>query len=190
MTALFFDFGSKLSSVNFHASLMDDKIERNNLIKGEYNSIEFPVVFKQSRGKRINDIIDTGLVNLYLISSRFKKILIDNELTGWKTYPVIIIDKKDVEIAGYHGLSITGRSGPIFYDKSSLFEKRRVPNGPLRQFYKGEFVEDWDGSDFFVPDMTIGICVSNKAADVLKKNKITNMHLVNLSEIEVNLNLL
>src|SRR3989304_5749304 len=71
------------------------------------------------------------------------------------------------------------------YQKSEIIEKRLVPHGPLCKYYKGLVIDDWDGSDFFTPEGTYATFVSKKAADVLKKNKITNLNLENLADYQV-----
>jgi hypothetical protein len=161
-----------------------------NLITGKYKGIDFPVIFKQDSGKNFTDILDTGWSSFYLISDRMKSILEENHLTGWKTFPIKLYNKKGVEIFGYHGLSITGRCAPTDYRKSEIIEKRLVPTGPIGKYYKGIVVDEWDGSDFFIPEGTTRPLVSKKAAEILKKNKITNLYLKNISECEMNVNFL
>lgn len=160
--------------------------DEHRLIQGDYNDISFPVVFKQEYGKKLQDILDTGWPSLYLISDKTKTVLEDNDLTGWETFDVKVLDKQDKEIQGYYGLSITGRCGEIDYGKSEIIEKRLVPNGPVSKYYKGLHVglNKWDGNDFFLPEKYFGIITTQRAAEVLKKNKLTNIRLENLAEIE------
>jgi hypothetical protein len=187
----FFRLGSKLLSSTFQAGPVNLKEDEDgisdhlNLIEGKYNGINFPVIFKQDYGKNLTDILDTGHAGLFLISNRMKKILEDDQLTGWKTFSIKLYDKKENEILGYHGFSVTGHSSPINYEKSEIIEKRRVPTGPLCKFYRGVFVDNLDGMDFFIPDTTKFIFITEKAADILTKNKITNMRLENLVDMEM-----
>lgn len=189
----FFDFGSKLvsSTVQAHPiGLKDDENGKGShlkLIKGDYKGIVFPVIFKQEYGKKLTDILDTGHASLFLISDRMKTILEENKLTGWKTFPIKLYDKKGKEITGYHGFSITGYCGPTNYEKSVIIEKKHVPTGPICQYYKGLSIDKWDGTDFFTPEGTYETFITKKAADVLKKNKISNMYLKNLADIETDI---
>lgn len=185
----FFDFHSKFvsSTVQAHPVGIHDHW---NLIKGNYKGIDFPVIFKQEYGKNLKDILDTGAASLYLISERMKNILEENLLTGWQTYPIKLYDKRENEILGYHGFSITGKCGPTIYDNCEIIEKRRVPNGPICKFYKGVFIDEWDGSDFFTPEKTYNTFITKKTADILKKNKITNLELENLAEMEIEVNII
>ncbi|QQS28144.1 MAG: hypothetical protein IPM47_14890 [Sphingobacteriales bacterium] len=197
-TKNFYSFGSKLSLSTVQAHPIGLKefhpIDPNKkyfydelrLVQGDYSDISFPVIFKQEYGKKLEDVLDTGWACLYLISDKMKTILEENGLTGWKTFEAKVLDKQGKEIEGYHGLSITGRCGEIDYNKSEIIEKRLVPNAPLGKYYKGLHVglDKWDGSDFFLPEKYFGTIVTNRVAEVLKKNKITNVRLENLAEIE------
>lgn len=183
-----FSFGSKLvsSTVQAHAIGLkrneDGSNDHWNLSKGNYKGINFPVIFKQDSGKNFTDILDTGWPGLFLISDRLKGILEENRLTGWQTFPIKLYDKKGNEISGYHGFSIIGHSGPTNYEKSEIIETRHVPTGPICHYYKGVRVDNWDGTDFFTPDKTYHNFISKRAAEILKKNKITNLRLENLAE--------
>lgn len=190
----FYRIDSKLSSSTFQAHsigldkvLFSDNLAAEwHLILGDYSGISFPVVFKQEYGKKLQDILDTGWPSLYLISDKMKAVLEENALTGWKTFAVKVLDKQGQAIQGYHGLSITGRCGKIDYNKSEIIEKRLVPTGPLVKYYKGLHIglDEWDGTDFFLPEKYFGIMTTQAAAEALKKNKLTNIRLENLAEIE------
>jgi hypothetical protein len=134
--------------------------------------------------------LDTGWAGLYLISDHLKEILQENNLTGWKIFPIILYDKKKQEIAGYNGFSTVGRCGPINRQKSEIIEKRFVPTGPIVKFYKGLYIglDQWDGTDFFIPDQTYGTIITERAANVLQRNKITNVRLENLADVESHVN--
>jgi hypothetical protein len=160
--------------------------DEHRLIRGDYTDISFPVVFKQEYGNKLQDILDTGWASLYLISDKMITVLEENALTGWKTFAVKVLDKQGQEISGYHGLSITGRCGKIDYSKSEITEKRLVPNGPLAKYYKSLHIslDEWDGTDFFLPGKTLWTIMTRTAAEALKKNKLTNIKLENIAEIE------
>ena len=197
MSHMFFEFRSKLVMTSVQAEgyglkVTEDLNQYNNLIKGDYENITFPVIFKQAFGKKYTDILDTGRVNLYLISDRLKKILEENELTGWKTFPIRLYDKKENEIFGYNGFSITGHCDPIDYSKSEIIEKKYASNGPIVKLYKGKFfnLNSWNGTNFFSPRGKLNIFIDKKTADLLKRNKITNLNLINLAEAEVDVKVL
>lgn len=190
----YYSLGEKLSGATFQAhptnlNFKEDEKGFDDVIRllmGNYEGIEFPVVFKQAYGKRLDDVIRTGHAILFLISDKMKALLEENALTGWKTFAVKVLDKQGQAIQGYHGLSITGRCGKIDYNKSEIVEKRLVPNAPLGKYYKGLYVglDNWDGSDFFLPEKYFGTIITSRAAEVLKKSKLTNIRLENLAVIE------
>jgi len=183
----FFDFTSKLVTTTFQASAIGiPKDGARNLTLGEYSGIDFPVIFMQGYGHKLTDILDTGYVSFYLISDRMKTILEENGLTGWKCFPIRLFDKKKNEVLGYHGFSITGCCGPIDDKKATIIEKRRAPDWPIRKFYKGLYVglDKWDGTDFFIPEKSVWPIITKRTADLLKKNKITNLRMENLADIE------
>lgn len=187
--ASFYDFISKpvLTTLTFvPKSINLRNYEERKLIRGDYREINFPIVYEHERGKKIRDILNTGFSSLYLISDRFKEILETNHITGWKSYPVKLLDKMGNEVKGYHGFSITGRCGPIDYSRSEIIEKRYVPEGPLCKLYKGTYIglDEWDGSDFFLPIDSIKIVITERALKILKNNKITNIDIVNLADEE------
>ena len=163
--------------------------DQNNLIVGNYENVDFPVIFRQSMGKKLCDLLDTEWVSFNLISDRFVKLLEENECTGWKTYPVRVFDKKGIEIFGYQGLSIIGRSGQIDYNKSTIIEKQLVLGGPLVKRYKGKYfdIDTWDKNDFFVPRGTKMVIITEKVAKLIKKNKLTNVYLKNLVDVETSI---
>ena len=190
----FFSFSSKLSSSTYQVSAIsldknedsESTFDEHNLIKGVYDGISFPVVFQHIRGKKLCDILDTGWTSLYLISDRLRSTLEQSDLSGWKSFPIEIIGERGIEIKGYFGLSITGRSGPINYRKSKVILKRITPSSPLSKFYKGLYIdrESWDGSDFFLPEKNYGLIITGKTVEILKRNKFTNIDITDLSEIE------
>ncbi len=157
-----------------------------NLIRSKYEGINFPVVFKQTSGKKITDILASGWPGLLLISDKLRNLLVENHLNGWKTYPVVLKDKNENLIEGYHGFSVTGISGRKSYTNAPIIETRYVPQGPIVKLYKGANIDlsKWDGSDFFVPEGTTGIIVTKKVAKLLKSNKISNLSLECVAEDE------
>lgn len=186
----FFDFRSQLLSSTVQAYAVglekgENGIDNHwNLIKGIYQGIKFPVIFKQECGEKLKDILDTGWPSLYLISDRLKTILEEDDITGWKAFPIELYDKKNNEISGYHGFSIIGQCSHTNYDNCEVIERRLVPHGPVCKFYKGVSIENWDGSDFFTPEETYETFITKKAADVLRRKKITNLRLINLADSE------
>lgn len=163
-----------------------DLLERGGDLK-----LQSAIVFQHVGGKILSDFMDTGWGILYLISDRLKQILEEHKLTGWKCFPVEILDKKGYRIDKvYHGFSITGRCGPIDFGKSEVIEKRLVPNGSLSTYFRGMYpgLGTWDGSDFFLPREYGGTIVAARARDILLRHKVTNIRFENLATMEIGTN--
>lgn len=181
-------FGSTFSQTPICVSNEKLNWETNcRIVKGDYTGVDLPVIFKQSSGKKWTDILSPNSISMYVVSQRFIELLEKTDITGWKSYPVKILDKEEKEIRGYVGFSILGRSGAVDYSKSGVYEKQLVPNGTKTKYYKGLYIDlsQWDGSDFFIPESTLNIIISEKVRQLIKKHKITNTDIQNLAEYEI-----
>ena len=67
-----------------------------------------------------------------------------------------------------------------------MIEKRRIPEAPLKKYYKGLYVgfDKWDETDFFLSAGYMGIIITERVAVALKDSKLTNVSLENLAEFE------
>jgi hypothetical protein len=153
---------------------------------GNYDRITFPVTFHHRYGNKLGDLMNTGLVVLYLISDRMRALFEQEGFTGWQTFPVVIYDKKGVEVPGYHGFSVTGRCGPIDYTRCEVVTRRYVPHGPEVRFCKGLYVglDQWDGSDFFMPPAYYGTICTARVVEAVRRAKLTLIDFRNLADIQ------
>lgn len=145
----------------------------SRLILGDYNDIQLPVIYNEikggSSGKKMRDILDTRYPPLYLISDRFKNVLEECGITGWKSYPIALFDKKGNPVNGYNGFSITGRAGKM----------QKYDQLPLECGYSVDAdgyyfdINTWDGSDLFNTEGSWHIIASERFIKVLVDNKIT-----------------
>lgn len=185
----FYQLGCKLQLVSFqigHFNVPDKWLDRHRLRRGDYQGLDFPIVYEYLQGRKLRDVLEDGGGGLAVISDCFKQVLIDYGLTGWQTYPVEIYDKNIQLVPGYHGFSVLGRCGPVDKKASSIIQKRYVTHGPLVEVCKGVYPDmtQWDGSDFFVPTDHVYMFISPKAYKVLKKEKITNLRFEHLPDAE------
>ena len=155
------------------------------LLVGDYEGIKFPAVFIHYRGRRWEDILGVGWPPLYVISEKIKNIFEKNNLTGWKTFPVEVLDKRKRKIEGYYGMTITGKCGPVDNSKSEIvLSQDSYFLG--EKAYKGYYIglDKWDGSDFFIPEEDSWLIGSQKVVDVFKENQIKRLKPVNLADVE------
>ncbi|MBK9163587.1 MAG: hypothetical protein IPM21_06650 [Acidobacteria bacterium] len=157
------------------------------LLRGEFDSIPMPVEFVQRSGNVFGDVLDTSSAILFLISDRFVNALESEGLSGWGRFNVEITKKNGEHVSGYHGLYVTGRSGPIDLSNSIRVKKRVVNDGPISNYYLGLNVrpDQWDGSDFFLPQGHFGIFISQRAAEALSNGKFSNLFLQDSTKIEI-----
>lgn len=143
-----------------------------------------PVAVRHARGEALpGDIVWTGMVVPLIVSQRFIDILLDNRFTGWGTYPVEVYSKSGELLRGYYGFCISGRCGPIEYEKSQVIYED-MPGGRVPS-YKGLYFEPgtWDGSDFFMPSDRGGWKFTLEPVKrALQKAKIRNIRFDRLDE--------
>ena len=84
-------------------------------------------------------------------------------ITGWRTYPIELYDKKGNQTNGYCGFSVVGSGGSL-----GNLEQRRKDHVSRLQF----FIDQWDGSDFFMFENTLHLLTTQKVKDLFKKNKV------------------
>lgn len=145
-----------------------------------------PLIFdfkKGASGSTAYDFVGTTLPPLKLISDRVVEVL--RSFSGWSTYPVEVYGKKGERIPGYHGLSITGRCGPI--DDSRSQPRIRPPASPAGRATRewiGLYFDPatWDGSDLFLPRGSGGTFVTEAVKTALERARITNVQFTPLTE--------
>lgn len=166
-----------------------DKLVLGDVIDSKIN---FPIEFKWLSGSNECDLISCGSAFTYLISDKFLDVLRNYNFSGWDIFPVKVFDKNKNILRGYNGLSIIGRSGEI---NNNLSIKKRIESKSSNQkgyeSYFGKFFDlnSWDGSDFFIPNGTFLIYVTENVRKALEKEELSNIEFKSISEIE-NLNLL
>jgi hypothetical protein len=184
----FYKMTSLLSAKAFQAQIVQpQKGIEVKLTRGDYSNLDFPIIFKQAHGVDMQDLIDTGWPNLFLISERMRNFLEINQFSGWKVYDIKLIGKDKNDITGYSGFSITGRTGKVNFDASRIIQKQRNANAPLTTFFEGLFfdLKDWDKSDFFLPsNYNITIIPENVALAIMKL-KLKNVAFSKLITLQI-----
>ena len=145
-------------------------------------------------GKKFWDVVTAGKGLLYAVSEKVVKLLKDNNLTGCKFYPITIKDHEDLS---YYLLTITGRCGAFDISKSKVMETIEYPASVIQNsdivIPKGKFsimkgfyfpLESWDGCDFFSPEGSGKIIVTERVKNLFKKHNITNVVFQDLEEEE------
>jgi hypothetical protein len=136
-------------------------------------------------GKTIYDLVGIGYVSPYLLSGKVIRLLMENNVTGWKTYPCILYDKFGKIIDGYSLFSVTGKCGVIDNSKSEILLKQ-YPSGAFGKVRKGLYfhLDTLDGSDIFSPDGTTFTLVTDRVRKLLLKNRVTNISFICITDLE------
>jgi hypothetical protein len=152
--------------------------DAEGLIYGTFRPAD-PVVYHYADGHVLGDLIGTTMPGRYLISDRVVEVLKAGGFKGWLVYPVrIVVDESNQEIPGYHGLSITGRCGPP--DDSQSSKVREGHFIKLRGLYLDD--ETWDGSDIFLVEGTLYICLTAAVYDAIVSLNPKTLRLIPLDE--------
>jgi hypothetical protein len=184
----FYLFGSGSSKTPVTVSSDDLVYETSReMARGNFSSVELPISFNQVSGKKWTDLLNPSSVGLYLVSSKFADLLDKNNISGWKSFPIVLKNKEGEIVTGYSGFSVIGESGPPDFSKCEVFEKQLVPDGRRTRYYKGLYIglEEWDGSDFFVPRNTLFIVITARVKLLLEQASITNVVFQNLAEFDI-----
>lgn len=146
--------------------------------KGNYpDYLVFPIVYRNEGGTKMRDMLDMRYDgHCFLISDRMKSLMEENRITGWKSYPVLVYDKKGREVSGYNGFTVTGRGGEMEF----LLPSDQIPYGEEQTYCRWNKVQ-WDGSDIFriTPNYLI---VTQRTMHLLKKSRISSPFFRPLSE--------
>ena len=123
---------------------------------------------------------------LYLVSEQFVNTLSAAGLTGWARYAVRVLERSGDELAGYHGLSVRGRCGPLDPARALRVILPAPPGGIAVPGWRGFYFDpaSWDGNDFFVPEGTGQIFVAERAKDVMERAELSNIQFQRVTEIE------
>jgi hypothetical protein len=120
------------------------------LTRGEANVSEKIRVSWAMGGANPSDFIWTTSAHPLIVHRRIVDLFREHSITGWSTYPVIVIDKAGHSHLDYEGLKIIGRCGPVDLSRSVIVPSE-YPAGWFPHFLGHYFAEDsWDGSDIFM----------------------------------------
>lgn len=129
--------------------------------------------------KKFADFINADCLDSEIIcSDRVIELLLDNNIKGWKTYPVEIYDMKENYVGGYNGFSVIGRCGAIKPSLSEVFvdyNEKALLGFPLD-------LDTWDGSDIFILEHTVYKYATAKVKNVLSKLKNSNVAFEDIAE--------
>lgn len=163
----YYDFDSKRSLTSLCVTPLVFEQAINNglymnginrkLMTGEYPLDDSPIVYLKepcSRNKLV-DVLPILAVAAFVISTKLRDMLIENNVTGWKSFDIIIRKRNGEEIPGYCGFAVTGRN-------------------PKTYALNNDFIPDVFKLS---PDIDIFVC-NSKVKNLFKQYGITGMQFV------------
>lgn len=146
-----------------------------------------PVPFRRDVGNRVVDLLHTTMAVLEIVSPRVLRVLEEIHATGWHAVPVTVVDYRDAPVEGHAILAVTGRSGPLDWSRARrAVRPPPVPTGEATPIRVGPGLDParWDGSDVFMPEGTLLVCVTQRVRDALESAGVTGFEFRPLSEEE------
>ena len=153
-------------------------VDRHKLLRGELQPAD-DLTVASAEGRILRDVIWTDNVSIVLISDRVVHLFRSHHFSGWSTYQVRV-HAKGVQ-QNYFGLIVTGRCGPLDRTRGEWVHKDDVPGRFLRGVFFDE--QSWDGADFFLPQGTAFIFITERVRDLLVREGVENIRCERLSDV-------
>jgi hypothetical protein len=162
-----------------------------SLTLGEAQTDEAIAVKWAMGGREPADVVWTTLLSPLLIHCRIRDLLLEERVTGWTTYPVLLSGKNGKPYPDYVGLSVLGRCGTQDLTRSSVVVKQ-YPGGWFPHL-KGQYFDEssWDGHDLFMERRNArgsgnaAIFASEKVVQAAWRAKVTNVSFTRLTDVSV-----
>lgn len=148
---------------------------------------ELPIRLLWQQGRMRFDLIESNLLFPYLFSTHALDLFQEAGLKGFKRYPTSIDATKGDQgiIDKYEFMGLLGRAGPVLWRETEIV--RAVIGDEIRYDVQDHFglpfdVETWDGSDFFTTQGNAWLLASERVAQIVRDNKLTNIELLSLAD--------
>jgi hypothetical protein len=146
---------------------LEENVNELRIMRGEEC---FPSSFEIIKGYREYDFHITDLFHVHLVSQRFVDTVSGLNATGVNFVEVTIPGVK----GRYFGLSVSGRSGGFDDSIATLREVELTKGFKVKQKMGVRIHEStWDHSDFFVPEGSAAIVITERIAEAL--SSLTNI---------------
>jgi len=178
-------------STSAYRGRFDTSIDPLAITRGEVTP-ETPILIRWDMGgESPSDIVWTTSAHPLIAHRRVLDLFCEKNLTGWRSYPVQVLDKLGTVHDDYAGLQIVGRCGVVDLSRSTVALKH-YPGGWFPQLVGYFFDENsWDGSALFmhVPDrngrVSAHILMTEPVREILSKAQIRNVGYQRLSDLSV-----
>ncbi len=179
------EYGAMSQFIKEYPEKVKDKVQYGfDLLWGKEKPKK-PIIFGHNGGTRPKDFMSAN-PPILLISDKVIQVLKKERFTGWSTFSAKVFNKKREEVAGYSGLVINGRCGPVDESKSPwTTRKARVGEAQVKVRYGYYFdLKSWDGKDIFCSEGKGTIIVTERVKEALQAANLTNFKLTKATEFE------
>lgn len=165
---------------------IDEAYPESLLLGEEIDKDKYPIIFMQYNDScfgnyKWEDFLNADVFMPYVVSDKMINLLCDNNITGWKTFPIEVYDMKENYIGGYNGLSIIGRCNCLDLRQLIKTGRESISFGPEYKGYPLD-IETWDGNDIFALKNSLDIFVTQRLKKCMQKAKISNVLFTDISE--------
>lgn len=156
----------------------------NSSFNASIDASKAPNTYVVRKGSKWADVLFASSLNL-VVSEQFKELF--QNFKGVSFFPVNILSKDLIVLeVNYFNMVITGKCGGIVNELSKEVLATRIVGGPVFIKRLGLYFDltTWDRSDFFNPEKTLNIFITQKVKDLIEKHKLTNVRITSISEVE------
>jgi len=179
--------GAQFESVGETWQALSDYGYASDLMDGKRMPVR-PLTFRQVRKSRFYDLLSSGTPHIIPVSDRLLDILQSEGATGWKTFPLVLVDLKGRAVPGYRGLAITGKAGPPLWERSQRFIAEPEESwSPRLRMLRGIWFDEgtWDGSDLFTLKGTCFLLATDRIVRAMRKARLKGIEWSRQSEVEI-----
>ena len=182
----------KLSNPNIRKYYLGDidpqqfaNIDRRELLRGNITPESSINIYHYMGGKHPQDVVWTSLIGVIAMHEKVFKLMENNDISGWKKYPVNVYDRYGKLYDDFAGISVTGKSGPLDWSGSQRVQVLTKSKGssPLYDLIGATIEHEyWDGSDIFMPEGTTYLLATERLVEILKNINVRNIDYVRITE--------
>jgi len=145
-----------------------------------------PLLTRYMGGPLPLDIVWTGALVGPVINGRVRDLLIQEHITGWRSYQVHIKDRARTVHTGYWHLVVDGPPcGPIDWTRGPLLE--RTDGWPKGKYYRGGWFDPatWSGADIFRSENNGMILATDRVMQTFNEANVENVEFTPLDQCEI-----
>jgi hypothetical protein len=186
----FFVVNDPASKKSFRGKIENDIGDFGQLLRADVRA-DYLSVRHLEGGREPSPLFWNTVCDPFCVTDDLLNILRANDISGWSTIPVTVVDKNGKTWDNFSVLTVQGRADAVDYLQSDVVFKQ-MPGGIFPSF-KGLYFkrESWDGSDIFMTradsygKQTAFVYATRRLVEVFRKSKIKNISFINFNDYEI-----